>query len=330
MEMKMDTNLNQLEQLKKMTKVVIDTGEIDQIARYSPTDATTNPSLLLSAAANPAYSHLVEEAVSYVNSRHISSKEAAATALMEKLFVNFGVEILKLIPGRVSTEIDPLLSFDIDGSIAKAHEFIALYEEQNIGRERILIKLASTWEGVEAARHLEREGIHCNMTLLFSLPQAIACAEAGVTLVSPFVGRILDWHKKNGLQTLNSPGDDPGVQSVTTIYNYFKKFGYATQIMGASFRNIEEILELAGCDLLTISPELLGQLHNRPGALQRKLDPAHAADAPLTRRSIDEKAFRYEVNDNAMACEKLAEGIRRFAADSAALRKALLIYYTPP
>lgn len=314
--------MDRLSQLKKMTTVVADTGEINEIAKYHPTDATTNPSLILSALKNPAYNFLIEEAIEYVKSRSHPSSEAAATALMEKLFVNFGVEILKLVPGRVSTEVDARLSFDIEGSIATGRHLIALYEEQGISRERILIKLASTWEGIKAAKQLEKEGIHCNMTLLFSLPQAIASAEAGATLISPFVGRIFDWYKKNGKADF-IPSEDPGVLSVREIYTYFKKFGYPTQIMGASFRNVEQITELAGCDLLTIAPDLLALLQNSQEPLERKLDPSKAKSSPIEKRVLDEKQFRYELNENAMATEKLAEGIRRFAEDGAKLRKEL-------
>lgn len=297
-----------------MTTVVCDTGDIDSIKQYSPTDATTNPSLILLAAQKPQYHPLIEEAVRYSKSKAKSTKEEK-TLMMDRLFINFGVEILKLIPGRVSTEVDAHLSFDKEGSIAKAHALIKLYESAGIPKERVLIKLASTWEGALAARELEKEGIHCNMTLLFSLAQAIICAEAGATLMSPFVGRILDWFKKNEGVSGYAPAEDPGVKSVTQIYHYLKKFGYKTQIMGASFRNKEEILELAGCDLLTISPQLLEELSHAEGDLPRKLDPKAAQNMKIEKLTLDEKAFRFMLNDDAMATEKLAEGIRKFAED---------------
>jgi transaldolase len=300
--------MNQLEQLKKLTTVVSDTGDFEQLKKYHPTDSTTNPSLIYAASQLPQYHSLMEDAIRY-------GKSHGLTGAMDKVFVNFGVEILKIIPGRVSTEVDARLSFDIDGSISKARHLIALYEAAGIDRKRILIKLASTWEGARAAEALEQEGIHCNMTLLFSLPQAIICAEAKATLISPFVGRILDWHKKNDGIASYAPAEDPGVKSVVNIYHYYKKFGYKTQIMGASFRNKEEILELAGCDLLTIAPQLLEELKTSETAVPRKLDPAKAKQAPLEKMHLDEKTFRYLLNDDAMATDKLAEGIRNFAKD---------------
>lgn len=303
--------MSQLDDLKKLTTVVADTGDFEQLKQYRPTDATTNPSLILAAAQMPAYRPLIDEARSH-----------GPQKALDKVFVNFGLEILKLIPGRVSTEVDARLSFDVQGSIDKARTLIALYEAARIPRERILIKLASTWEGILAARKLEQEKIHCNMTLLFSLPQAVACAEAGATLISPFVGRILDWHKKAANRDF-TPAEDPGVLSVTTIYNYFKKFNYTTQIMGASFRNVGEILELAGCDLLTIAPSLLEQLQKSPSPVPRKLDPAHARTLPLTRLPLTESTFRYLLNDDPMATDKLAEGIRNFSHDILKLEKAL-------
>jgi len=317
---------NKLEQLKKMTTIVSDTGDIDSIKQYHPTDATTNPSLILAAAQKPQYKKLIEDAVNY-GKKHAKSKEEQHVLMMDKLFVNFGLEILKLIPGRVSTEVDARLSFDVEGSIKKAHSLIKLYEDAGIAKERILIKLASTWEGTVAARTLEKEGVHCNMTLLFSMAQAIACAEAKATLISPFVGRILDWYKKSEGVESYPPAKDPGVISVTEIYNYFKKFGYKTEIMGASFRNVEEIIELAGCDLLTISPQLLEELSKAEGSVERKLDPAHAKSLDLQRSSMDEKTFRLMLNDNAMATEKLSEGIRKFAEDSVKLEKYLAQSY---
>jgi len=306
---------NKLEQLKKMTTIVADSGDIEAIKKAAPTDATTNPSLILAAAAKPAYKHLIDEAIKFSKSKS-ASKEEEKTLLMDKLFVNFGIEILKSIPGRVSTEVNAHLSFDIEKSIAKARSLITLYEQAGIARERVLIKLASTWEGIRAAEVLEKEGIHCNMTLLFSLPQAIACAEAKATLISPFVGRILDWYKKSEGVTSYPPADDPGVKSVTEIYHYFKKFDYKTQIMGASFRNADEIIELAGCDLLTISPQFLDELAQAKGVLERKLDPKNAKDADIKKISLDEPTFRWMLNENAMATEKLSEGIRKFGQDS--------------
>ena len=317
--------MKKIEQLRKMTTIVIDTGDIDAVKKYAPTDATTNPSLIMSAASKPQYKHLIEEAVAY-SKKQAKSSEEQKTLLMEKLYVNFGCEILKIVPGRVSTEVDARLSFDVEGSIAKAHSFIKLYETCGIPRERVLIKLASTWEGAKAATTLEKEGIHCNMTLLFSLPQAIISAEAKATLISPFVGRILDWYKKNSGVESYPPAEDPGVVSVTQIYNYFKKFDYKTQVMGASFRNLEEIIELAGCDLLTISPQFLEELQVE-GSLERKLDPQKAKGAKIEKLVLDEKTFRLMLNDNAMATEKLSEGIRKFAEDAAKLEKTILETY---
>jgi transaldolase len=313
--------MNKLEQLRQMTTIVCDTGDIDSIKKYAPTDATTNPSLIFSAASKPQYQPLIEEAVKY-SKQHARSSEERPQLLMDKLFVNFGCEILKIIPGRVSTEVDARLSFDVEGSVAKAHSLIKLYEDSGVRRERILIKLASTWEGAKAAAQLENEGIHCNMTLLFSLPQAVIAAEAKATLISPFVGRILDWYKKNEGVESYPPEKDPGVVSVIQIYNYFKKFDYKTQIMGASFRNKDEILQLAGCDLLTISPQLLEELQV-PGTVERKLDPKKAKSIPIEKLALDEKKFRLMLNDQAMATEKLAEGIRKFAEDAKKLEKMI-------
>lgn len=306
---------NKLEQLKKLTTIVVDTGDIDAIKIFTPTDATTNPSLILAAAQKPQYKHLIEGAIQYAKTK-AKHPEDIPSLTMDKVFVNFGSEILKLIPGRVSTEVDARLSFDIDGSIHKAHALIKLYREAGIEKERVLIKLASTWEGIRAAEVLEKEGIHCNMTLLFSMPQAIACAEAGATLISPFVGRILDWYKKNENVSSYAPAQDPGVKSVSEIYDYFKRFGYKTQVMGASFRNVDEILELAGCDLLTIAPSLLEELKNAEGPVQRKLDAEKAKTLDIKKLALDEKTFRLMLNDNAMATDKLSEGIRKFAEDS--------------
>lgn len=318
--------MHKLEQLRKMTTIVIDTGDIESIKAFSPTDATTNPSLILAASQKPQYKHLIEEAVNFSKAKAKSPQELASL-LMDKLFVNFGVEILKYVPGRVSTEVDARLSFDINGSINKAHSLIALYQQAGIPKERILIKLASTWEGAQAATQLEKEGIHCNMTLLFSMAQAIICAEAKATLISPFVGRILDWYKKHDNVNGYAPAEDPGVRSVTQIYHYFKHFDYRTQIMGASFRNVDEIIELAGCDLLTIAPTLLEELANSEGTVERKLDPAKAKTMKMEKIVLDEKAFRLMLNDNAMATEKLSEGIRKFAEDAAKLESTIKTAY---
>ncbi len=311
-----------LDQLKTMTTVVADTGDFETLAQYKPQDSTTNPSLIYQAAQMPAYQNLIDEAIEATSSVK-GTKEQQTAALIDRLFVDFGQEILKIVPGRVSTEVDARLSFDGDATMARARGLIKLYEEAGIDRKRILIKIASTWEGIRAAEKLEKEGIHCNLTLLFSFPQAVACAEAGVTLVSPFVGRILDWYKKaRGVDSIPAP-EDPGVQSVTHIYNYFKKFGYKTQIMGASFRNTGEIIELAGCDLLTISPHLLEELKNGDGKLVRKLDPEVAKKSDLKKISLDEKTFRWMLNEDQMATEKLSEGIRNFSADLVKLEKYL-------
>lgn len=314
--------MNLLEQLKSMTVVVADTGDIQSIAQYKPRDATTNPSLLLAASEMPQYEPLLEDAIAHGEAQ-ADDLERQVDAVVDKLFVNFGVEILKIVSGRVSTEVDARLSFDVEGSMAKARRLIELYEAAGVDRQRILIKIASTWEGIRAAERLEKEGIHCNLTLLFSLPQAIACAEAGVTLVSPFVGRILDWHLKDrGVKSI-PPADDPGVQSVTGIYRYFKRFGYTTEVMGASFRNMGEIIELAGCDLLTISPSLLGELQATEGKLARKLDPESAKAVDMEKIHLDEKTFRWALNQDAMATEKLAEGIRKFSVDLEKLKNSI-------
>jgi transaldolase len=307
---------NQLEQLKQFTKVVADTGDFTSIKAFTPQDATTNPSLILKAAGMPGYAHLLDQSIKD------AGKGAAVGAVIDTLLVLFGVEILKIVPGRVSTEVDARLSFDREGSIAKAKDLIGRYEKSGIGRERVLIKLASTWEGIKAAEQLQKEGINCNLTLLFSFAQAVACAEARVKLISPFVGRILDWHKKNAGRDF-TPTEDPGVLSVTEIYRYYKKFGYETEVMGASFRNKGEILELAGCDLLTISPALLGELAASNDPITRKLDPQAAKSANLTRQSFDEKSFRFAFNDDAMATEKTAEGIRQFAVDVVKLEQLI-------
>ena len=307
---------NQLEQLKQFTKVVADTGDFASMKQYAPQDATTNPSLILKAAAMPDYAYLVDKAI------EDAGADATLGSVIDQLLVLFGCEILKIVPGRVSTEVDARLSFDTEGTIAKAREIIALYEKAGISKDRILIKIASTWEGIKAAETLEKEGIHCNLTLLFSFAQAVACAEAKVQLISPFVGRILDWFKKSTGQEF-SGAEDPGVQSVTEIYTYYKKFGHATEVMGASFRNTGEILELAGCDLLTISPGLLGELQASTDPVALKLDANKSADADIEQVSFDEKSFRLAMNEDAMATEKTAEGIRGFSADIVKLEKML-------
>lgn len=315
--------MNLLEQLKNYTKVVADTGDFASISAYKPIDATTNPSLIYAASTDPKYRPLVDDAIHYARSRS-NDKNVQLKLVLDKLAVNFGLKILEIVPGRVSTEVDARLSFDTEGTVGKARELIALYEEAGVSRERILIKIASTWEGIQAAGILEKEGIHCNLTLLFSLAQAVRCAEAGITLISPFVGRILDWYKKaSGLSHISAT-EDPGVQSVTSIYNYYKKFGYKTQVMGASFRNIGEITELAGCDLLTISPSLLKELEETEGSLTRKLNEESALKSEIERIKTDEKSFRWAMNEDAMATEKLAEGIRKFTEDLLKLEKYVL------
>jgi len=302
--------MNQLEQLKQFTTVVADTGDFQSIKAYTPQDATTNPSLILKAVQKPEYRPLLEKAIA-------NAPDASIDGIVDSLLIAFGVEILKFVPGRVSTEIDAALSFDTEATVAKGRELIALYEAAGVSRERVLIKIASTWEGIRAAEILERDGIHCNLTLLFSLCQAVACAEAGVKLISPFVGRIYDWYKKS-TGTDYQGADDPGVQSVKGIYQYYRKFGYATEVMGASFRNTSQILELAGCDLLTISPDLLQKLADSDAPFERKLVKDDAAD--IEKIEIDEKTFRFMLNEDAMATEKLAEGIRAFVADSIKLK----------
>ncbi len=312
-----------LDSLKNYTTVVADTGDIDAIARHRPQDATTNPSLLYSAAKMPAYRHLVEEAAE-LGSRHGGSHEEMAEEFIDQLFVLFGCEILKVVPGRVSTEVAARLSFGVDATIAKAQKLISLYEKRGVPRDRVLIKIASTWEGIRAAAILEREGIHCDLTLLFSFAQAVACAEARVTLISPFVGRIYDWHKKERGGAEIPADQDPGVASVTRIYNYYKKHGYETQVMGASFRNVNQIVRLAGCDLLTISPDLLEKLEQTHGQVKRSLDPIAALASKDGRLHLDQIAFRWMHNEDAMATEKLAEGIRKFHADAGSLEEYAL------
>ena len=305
--------MNQLEQLKQYTTVVADTGDFQSIKAYAPQDATTNPSLILKAVQKPEYRPLLEKAIA-------DAPHAEIDEIVDNLLIGFGVEILKYVPGRVSTEIDAALSFDTEATVAKGRELIALYEKAGVSRERVLIKIASTWEGIRAAEILEKEGIHCNLTLLFSLCQAVACAEAGVQLISPFVGRIYDWYKKSTGNEYTG-ADDPGVQSVKRIYQYYRKFGYKTEVMGASFRNTSQILELAGCDLLTISPDLLQKLADSDAPVERKLP--HDANADIARIDIDEKTFRFMLNEDAMGTEKLAEGIRAFVADSIKLKKMI-------
>jgi transaldolase len=309
------TDLSQLEQLKQFTTVVADTGDFESMRAYEPKDATTNPSLILKAVQKDAYKPLLDEAIA-------SHKGKAPSDIIDHLLISFGLKILSIIPGRVSTETDARLSFDTEGTIAKARHLIALYEKEGIAKERILIKIASTWEGIRAAQVVQKEGIRCNMTLLFSLAQAIACAEAGAQLISPFVGRIYDWYKKSQGRDYTG-AEDPGVQSVQQIYAYYKKFGYQTEVMGASFRNIGQIIELAGCDLLTISPELLKDLHENDGEIARKLSPENARESSIEKIDLDEKKFRFMLNEDAMATEKLADGIRQFAADAIKLEQII-------
>lgn len=305
--------MNQLDQLKKFTKVVADTGDFESMKDYQPQDATTNPSLILQAAGKPEYKHLIEQAVS-------EKKSEGLEAVLDRILILFGLEILKIVPGRVSTEVDARLSFDTEGTIAKAKELISDYAAEGIDKSRVLIKIASTWEGIKAAEQLEKEGIKCNLTLLFSFAQAVACAEAKVQLISPFVGRIYDWYKADTGKEYTG-AEDPGVQSVTQIYNYYKKFGYETEVMGASFRNIGQITELAGSDLLTISPKLLQELADNDGELTEKLTVENAKKCDCEKVSMDEKTFRFEFNEDAMATEKTAQGIRAFSADIVKLEK---------
>jgi len=305
--------MNQLEQLKQYTTVVADTGDFQSIKAYAPQDATTNPSLILKAVQKPEYRPLLEKTIA-------AFPTASTEEIVDRLLIAFGTEILKFVPGRVSTEIDAALSFDTAATVAKGRELIALYEAAGIQRSRVLIKIASTWEGIRAAEILEKDGIRCNLTLLFSLCQAVACAEAGVQLISPFVGRIYDWYKKS-TGTDYQGAEDPGVQSVKRIYQYYRKFGYKTEVMGASFRNTSQILELAGCDLLTISPDLLQKLADTEGTVERKL--VADANADIQKIALDEKTFRFMLNEDAMATEKLAEGIRAFCADSGKLKKMI-------
>ncbi|MGE5865026.1 MAG: transaldolase [Rhizobacter sp.] len=312
--------MNQLEQLKQSTVVVADTGNFKELAAFAPRDATTNPSLILKAVQHADYAPLLTETVA-------AHRGARLDEVVDEVLVRFGMEILKVVPGRVSTEVDARLSFDCAATVARARRIMGLYEARGIGRDRVLIKIASTWEGIQAARILEHEGIHCNLTLLFSFCQAVACGEAGVRLISPFVGRIYDWYKKSaGSQwdeAAQSGANDPGVKSVTQIYTYYKKFDIATEVMGASFRNLGQIQALAGCDLLTISPDLLARLQASEEPLPRVLDPETARNAPIHAATFNEPSFRFALNEDAMATEKLAEGIRAFAADAGKLDKMI-------
>jgi transaldolase len=299
---------SQLESLRRHSTIVADTGDIDAVARWRPQDATTNPSLLLAAAQDARYRHLVDDA--------LACSQGKVELAMERLFVNFGCEILKHVAGRVSSEVDARLSFDSEGTIAKALRLIEMYSESRIAPDRVLIKVASTWEGIRAAERLERQGIHCNLTLLFSFAQAVACADAGVTLISPFVGRIYDWHKQARKVDDIPVEEDPGVASVAHIYRYYKKFGYPTQVMGASFRKTGQVLALAGCDLLTIAPDLLEKLAAAEGEVPRRLSPDESGTHPIEHLKLDEPAFRWAHNEDAMATDRLADGIRRFEADA--------------
>ena len=315
------TTLSQLDQLKQFTKVVADTGDFEAMKEFKPQDATTNPSLILAAVTKPQYAHILDKVIADRKTGGLTGGKQIED-IIDHVLVAFGLEILKIVPGRVSTETDARLSFDTEGSIAKGRQLIELYQAAGIPKERILIKIASTWEGIRAAEVLEKEGIHCNLTLLFSLPQAIACAEAGAQLISPFVGRIYDWFKAAEKRDYTG-AEDPGVQSVTTVFNYYKKFGHDTEVMGASFRNISQIIELAGCDLLTISPDLLAKLAASNEPVTKKLDAAAAKNLPIEKIAMDEKSFRFLLNEDAMATEKTAEGIRKFSADIVKLEKLI-------
>jgi transaldolase len=313
------TKLNQLEQIKKFTKVVADTADFEQFKEFKPEDATTNPSLVYAATQKQQYGHLIDQVLKDRKNSGLSG-QAQIEDICDHLLVQFGTDILEIVPGRVSTETDARLSFDVEGSIAKAKKLIELYGKKKIPRERVLIKIASTWEGLQAAEQLQKEGIRCNLTLMFSLVQAVRAAEAKVQLISPFVGRIYDWFKKENKRDYQG-AEDPGVQSVTEIYGYYKKFGIKTEVMGASFRNVGQIRELAGCDCLTISPELMKELADSNEPLERKLDPEKAKSAKIDKLELDEKKFKYLLNDNAMAYEKTGEGIRKFAVDVVKLEK---------
>jgi len=313
------TKLNQLEQIKKFTKVVADTADFESMKEFKPQDATTNPSLVYAATQKQQYGHLLEEVLANRKKSGLSGHEQIED-ICDHLLVQFGTDILEIVPGRVSTETDARLSYDVEGSINKARRLVKLYEDRKVPRERVLIKIASTWEGLSAAEQLQKEGIFCNLTLMFSLPQAVRAAEAKVQLISPFVGRIYDWYKKENKRDYTG-AEDPGVQSVNEIYTYYKKFDIPTEVMGASFRNTGQILELVGCDCLTISPELMEELAKSNEPVERKLTPDKAKSANIERLRLDEKKFRWMLNDNAMAYEKTGEGIRRFAADVVKLEK---------
>ena len=315
------TTLSQLDQLKQFTKVVADTGDFEAMKEFKPQDATTNPSLILAAVTKPQYAHILDKVIVDRKTSGLTGSKQIED-IIDHVLVAFGLDILKIVPGRVSTETDARLSFDTAGSIAKGRQLIGLYQAAGIPKERILIKIASTWEGIRAAEVLEKEGIHCNLTLLFSLPQAIACAEAGAQLISPFVGRIYDWFKAAEKRDYTG-AEDPGVQSVTIVFNYYKKFGHQTEVMGASFRNISQIIELAGCDLLTISPDLLAKLAASNEPITKKLDAAAAKNLHIEKIAMDEKSFRFLFNEDAMATEKTAEGIRKFSADIVKLEKVI-------
>lgn len=315
------STLTQLEQLKQFTTVVADTGDFQTMKEFEPRDATTNPSLILKAAEKEDYAAIVDAAVKEADDSS-KSKSARVDAIMDELLVRFGIEILDIVPGRVSTEVDARLSFDTESTISKARDIVALYEKKGVSRDRILIKIASTWEGINAAAELEKEGIHCNLTLLFSMAQAIHCAESKVTLISPFVGRIMDWYKAKEGRSFE-PSEDPGVLSVQGIYDYYKKFGYKTEVMGASFRNVGEILELAGCDLLTISPNLLEELSKSDEPVERKLSVEASESKNIEKIEMDENKFRWMFNEDAMATEKTAEGIRNFAKDIVKLEELI-------
>lgn len=315
-----------LEQLRRYSKIVADSADFESIRRFKPLDSTTNPSLILAAAQEQKYANLIDEALAYARRRSTDRPKQISIAV-DKLFINFGLEILKIVPGRVSTQVDARMSFDNEGSVKKAREVIAMYKEAGIDRERVLVEIAATWEGIRAADTLTKEGIHCNMTLMFSLPQAIACAETKVKLVSPFVGRVLDWHTKIHPQHKYTPDAEPGVQLVKDIYHYFKKFGYKTEVMAASFRNPGEILALAGCDLITIPPALLSELERTEGNLERKLIQEKAHETDIQKMDMDQKKFRFMMNEDIMASEKLAEGIKKFNEDVAKLESLLLRRY---
>jgi transaldolase len=313
------TKLNQLEQIKEFTKVVADTADFESMKQFKPQDATTNPSLVYAATQKEQYSHLLDQVLKDRGKSGLSG-QAQIEDICDHLLVQFGTDILEIVPGRVSTETDARLSYDVEGSIKKARRLVQLYEERKIPRERVLIKIASTWEGLNASEQLQKEGIRCNLTLMFSLPQAVRAAEAKVQLISPFVGRIYDWYKKENKRDYQG-AEDPGVRSVQEIYNYYKKFGIPTEVMGASFRSTGQILELVGCDCLTISPELMEELAKSNEPIERKLSPEKAKSAKIDRLDLDEKKFRWMLNDNAMAYEKTGEGIRKFATDVIKLEK---------